>query len=91
MSIRAIIDVGTNSTKLLVVDGDTDIARELMPARLGEGLASSGTLSADAMSRTVDVIDGFVARARGLGATDITVVGTAACRRATNTDRKSVV
>jgi exopolyphosphatase/guanosine-5'-triphosphate,3'-diphosphate pyrophosphatase len=86
MSIRAIIDVGTNSTKLLVVDGDTDIARELTPSRLGEGLASSGTLSSDAMSHTVDVIEGFVARARGLGATDVTVVGTAACRRATNTN-----
>ncbi|MEY4392365.1 MAG: hypothetical protein RLZZ544_1074 [Actinomycetota bacterium] len=85
MSIRAIIDVGTNSTKMLVVDGDTDISRELTPSRLGEGLATSGRLSAEAMGRTVDVIHGFVTRARGLGAADITVVGTAACRRATNT------
>ncbi len=85
MSIRAIIDVGTNSTKMLVVNGDVDIVRELRPSRLGEGLAATGSLSADAMSRTVGVIEAFVTQARDLGATDITVVGTAACRRASNT------
>lgn len=85
MSIRAIIDVGTNSTKMLVVNGDVDIVRELRPSRLGEGLAATGSLSADAMARTVGVIEAFVTRARELGATDITVVGTAACRRASNT------
>ena len=85
MSMRAIIDVGTNSTKMLVVNGDVDIVRELRPSRLGEGLAATGSLSADAMSRTVGVIEAFVTQARDLGATDITVVGTAACRRASNT------
>ena len=85
MSIRAIIDVGTNSTKMLVVNGDVDIVRELRPSRLGEGLAATGSLSADAMLRTVGVIDAFVTQAGELGATDITVVGTAACRRASNT------
>ena len=85
MSIRAIIDVGTNSTKMLVVNGDVDIVRELRPSRLGEGLAATGSLSADAMVRTVGVIESFVTQARDLGATDITVVGTAACRRASNT------
>ena len=85
MSIRAIIDVGTNSTKMLVVNGDVDIVRELRLSRLGEGLAATGSLSADAMSRTVGVIEAFATQARDLGATDITVVGTAACRRASNT------
>ena len=85
MSMRAIIDVGTNSTKMLVVNGDVDIVRELRPSRLGEGLAATGSLSADAMLRTVGVIDAFVTQAGELGATDITVVGTAACRRASNT------
>ena len=85
MTVRAIIDVGTNSTKMLVVDGDTDVLRDLTPARLGEGLASTGRLSDDAMSRTLEVIDAFAGRARELGATDITIVGTAACRRASNT------
>ena len=85
MSMRAIIDVGTNSTKMLVVNGDVDIVRELRPSRLGEGLATTGSLSADAMARTVGVIQAFVTQARDLGATDITVVGTAACRRASNT------
>ena len=85
MTVRAIIDVGTNSTKMLVVDGGTDVLRNLTPARLGEGLASTGRMSDDAMSRTLEVIDGFSGRARELGATDITIVGTAACRRASNT------
>ena len=85
MSTHAVIDVGTNSTKMLVVDGTTDLLRTLVPTRLGEGLASTGRLSPDAMARTVEVIEGFVSRATSLGAERFTIVGTAACRRASNT------
>lgn len=85
MSTRAVIDVGTNSTKILVVDGTTDLLRALTVSRLGEGLVSSGRLSGPAMARTVDAIDDYVTQARTLGANEITIVGTAACRRASNT------
>ena len=85
MSITAVIDVGTNSVKVLVADGGRDLLRALETTRLGEGLAGSGVLSPAAMERTAAAVSGFAARARELGAGTITVVGTAACRRAGNT------
>lgn len=85
MSITAVIDVGTNSVKVLVADGGRDLLRALETTRLGEGLAGSGVLSPAAMERTAAAVSGFAARARELGAGTVTVVGTAACRRAGNT------
>ncbi|MFM8553755.1 MAG: hypothetical protein ACKOBO_03965 [Acidimicrobiales bacterium] len=85
MSIRAFIDVGTNSTNLLVSDGTHDLAHDVVVTRLGEGLHRSGVLSPAAVERTVATITHHVATARELGATEVTIVGTAACRRATNT------
>jgi exopolyphosphatase/guanosine-5'-triphosphate,3'-diphosphate pyrophosphatase len=84
VSITAVIDVGTNSVKVLVADGGRDLLRALETTRLGEGLAGSGVLSPAAMERTAAAVSGFAARARELGAGTVTVVGTAACRRAQN-------
>jgi exopolyphosphatase/guanosine-5'-triphosphate,3'-diphosphate pyrophosphatase len=86
MTTVAAIDVGTNSTNLLVIDDDgAERTRVTTSTRLGEGLQSTGELSLEAMTRTVDVIASYVATARSLGATTIQIVGTAACRRARNT------
>ena len=85
MSVIAVIDVGTNSTNLLVTDGVVDLDRVISVTRLGEGLHASGVLSPAAMERTVAMIGSHADRARGLGATEILVAGTAACRRARNT------
>ena len=85
MSATAVIDVGTNSTNLLVTDAGTDLERIITVTRLGEGLHASGVLSGAAMARTVDVIESHAARARELGAGTVLVAGTAACRRARNT------
>ena len=81
----AAIDIGTNSTNLLVVGADgTDLDRVVASTRLGEGLASSGALSSSAIDRTVDAVASHVATAHSHGAARIVVTGTAACRRATN-------
>lgn len=85
MSITAVIDVGTNSVKVLVADGGRDLLRALETTRLGEGLAGNAVLSPAAMERTAAAVSGFAARARELGAGTVTVVGTAACRHAGNT------
>ena len=85
MSALAVIDIGTNSTNLLVSDGGVDLARTIKVTRLGEGLHSTGHLSDVAMQRTLDTVEAHVAAARSLGAGDIIVTGTAACRRASNT------
>ena len=86
MTTVAAIDVGTNSANLLVIDEHgAERTRVITSTRLGEGLQSTGELSLEAMTRTVDVIASYVATARTLGATTIRIVGTAACRRARNT------
>ena len=82
----AVIDVGTNSTNLLVVDAHgAEIVRTVVTTRLGEALHDTKVLSADAMQRTVNQIVQHIDTARTAGAEHISVVGTAACRRATNT------
>ena len=86
MTTFAAIDVGTNSTNLLVVDyHGAELTRVITSTRLGEGLHTSGELSQIAMERTVETVASYVATARLLGATTIRIVGTAACRRARNT------
>jgi len=86
MTTVAAIDVGTNSTNLLVIDDHgTEITRTITSIRLGEGLQSTGELSLEAITRTIDVIASYVATAQSLGVTKIHIVGTAACRRARNT------
>ncbi len=56
MSTRlAAIDIGTNSTNLLIVDGNNvDVVREVCVTRLGEGLYKSGSLSTTAINRTLN-------------------------------------
>jgi len=85
MKTVAAIDVGTNSTNLLVVDEHgAELTRVITSTRLGEGLQSTGELSLEAMTRTIEVITSYIATAQSLGATKIQIVGTAACRRARN-------
>ena len=82
----AVIDVGTNSTNLLVQDSSgQDLARIVATTRLGETLHSTGSLSTEAIARTVFTIQSHIAVAQQHHAQHITITGTAACRRATNT------
>jgi exopolyphosphatase/guanosine-5'-triphosphate,3'-diphosphate pyrophosphatase len=95
---RAVVDIGTNTVKLLVADVDQlGGVRELLskdaPTRLGEGLvstsrsdASGQQLTTVAMARTIDAIDSFAAEARALGADHIAAVTTSAVRDAVNRD-----
>jgi exopolyphosphatase/guanosine-5'-triphosphate,3'-diphosphate pyrophosphatase len=86
MKTFAAIDVGTNSTNLLVIDEHgTELTRVITSTRLGEGLQSTGELSLEAMTRTIEAIASYVATAQSFGAIKIQIVGTAACRRARNT------
>lgn len=83
----AVIDVGTNSTNLLVVDANgAQLVRTVATTRLGDGLHTTGMLSPSGIERTVDTIAAHVQTAGDLAVTNIIVVGTAACRRARNTN-----
>lgn len=84
----AVIDVGTNSTNLLVQDDNgVDVARIVATTRLGESLQPTGLLSDEAITRTVDMIASHLAVATSHGVSHVVITGTAACRRAHNTQK----
>ncbi|MDR2780789.1 MAG: hypothetical protein LBB28_06660, partial [Synergistaceae bacterium] len=86
--IKAVMDVGTNSVKLFVVEfssgRETTLADEVVITRLGEGSEETGELSWTAMERTAGVIGGMARNALALGVREITAVGTQALRTARN-------
>ncbi|MCL5105732.1 MAG: hypothetical protein M1133_16690 [Armatimonadetes bacterium] len=99
-STAAIIDVGTNSIKLIVgrvnARGEVEVLSESAAiTRLGEGLDIMRNISPEAEERAVEAISDMVRTARGLGCFGcmqpkqllIRVVGTSAVRDAVNRDR----
>jgi len=81
----AAIDIGSNSTNLLVVDGQgNEITREVNVTALGAGVAHSGVLSDAAIERTLRVI-GHYAEVTAQHDAVVHITGTAACRMASNT------
>lgn len=85
---RAVIDVGTNSVKLLVADVD---GREVHPVcedskqtRLGQGFYETHRLQPEPIAKTAQAVSNFALRARDLGAARIRVIATSAARDAAN-------
>lgn len=85
---KAVIDIGTNSIKLIAAERDGDGVRvlhdEVVITRLGDVLADTGAISDGGMERTLGELARLVARARELGADELRVLGTACLRRASN-------
>ncbi len=82
--IDALVSIGTNSTRLLVQDGDRRLAAESRGTRLGGGIAESGAIDAGARARTLAVVDEYVEQARRAGAERIDAIATSALRRASD-------
>ena len=87
---RAVIDVGTNSVKLLVADV---AGREIRPVceqskqtRLGHAFYETHRLQAEAIGATATAVAVFAAIAREAQAVSIRVLGTSAAREAVNRD-----
>ncbi len=79
----AIIDIGSNSVRLMLwADGKT-LYKKVKTTRLGEGLDATGKISPLSAERTVQAIDEFVAEGREAGA-KIFAFATAAVRSAEN-------
>lgn len=87
---RAVIDIGTNTVKLLVADVQDGkllpVVSKDQTTRLGEGVHESKRLSRIAVTRTVEAIEHFVADAKELGAQEIIALTTSAARDAANRD-----
>ncbi len=86
----AAVDIGTNSTRLLVAEpgepGLRWIERRTVVTGLGKGVDAAGRLSRDAIDRTVGVLAAYGAAMRGAGTERTLAVATSATRDAANRD-----
>ncbi|MEX1220472.1 MAG: Ppx/GppA phosphatase family protein [Solirubrobacterales bacterium] len=84
----AVIDIGTNSTRLLVADvtGTTvsEVERLTTVTRLGRGVDHSGRLSADAIEAVCETVAAYVDLIASSGAETTSVIATSAVRDAEN-------
>lgn len=84
---RAAVDSGTNSTRLLVVDGaGREVTRRTTITRLGAGVDATGHLDPEALARTMAVIRDYRNLWRDAGVDDahVRIVATSAVRDASN-------
>src|SRR5919202_6508225 len=85
----AVVDLGTNSTRLLVaevVDGRVrELVRRSTVTRLGEGVDGSGRLAPAAIERVLDVLAGYRDLIDEHGA-EAVAVATSAARESANRD-----
>jgi exopolyphosphatase / guanosine-5'-triphosphate,3'-diphosphate pyrophosphatase len=87
MARLAALDVGTNSTRLLVADVDggavvAEHARRMVITRLGKGVDRSGRFDPAALARTLEVLAGYAETCRRLGVERHRLVATSATRDA---------
>jgi exopolyphosphatase/guanosine-5'-triphosphate,3'-diphosphate pyrophosphatase len=86
----AAIDCGTNSIRLLIADVDTaagtatDVVREMVIVRLGEGVDATGEFSAAALQRTFAACAAYADLLRAAGSPALRFVATSASRDVSN-------
>jgi exopolyphosphatase/guanosine-5'-triphosphate,3'-diphosphate pyrophosphatase len=87
----AVVDIGTNSTRLLLADVDehsralTEVERRTTVTRLGQEVDTSGALADEAMSRVFAALDEYRAAIESHGGADRSIaVLTSAVRDASN-------
>jgi exopolyphosphatase/guanosine-5'-triphosphate,3'-diphosphate pyrophosphatase len=84
----AVVDIGTNSTRLLVANVEdgavTELQRESIVTRLGEGVDATGALGEEPQQRVFAALDEYAEAIERHGATVRTVVMTSAVRDASN-------
>lgn len=86
----AVIDVGSNSTRLLVADVDggrvSEVERQSRVTRLGRGVDLSGQLAAEAIEAACEAISDYVTICRESEVERIESIATSAVRDASNGD-----
>lgn len=92
MTRLAGVDIGTNSTRLLVADVEghgpdvrlTPLDRRMRITRLGQGVDATRRLHPDAIARTLDALREFQAALQELGVERVRAAATSASRDAVN-------
>ena len=80
----AVVDIGTNSMRLLITDGQVEDGRWVEVTGLGRGVDSTGRLSEDAMERTLTVLGGYGSLMERAGVARRAAIATSASRDASN-------
>jgi len=87
---RACIDIGSNTTRLLVADSDGERLLEIHQERyfthVGRGMTGGGEIREEKIAEVAAVVAAQLQAALDLGAVDVRGVATAAIRRAANSD-----
>ncbi len=85
---RACIDIGSNTTRLLVAEGRggtlAEVHQEKAFSRIGRELRDARTISPEKIAEVAEEVRTQIVRARALGAEEVHAVATAAIRRASN-------
>jgi exopolyphosphatase / guanosine-5'-triphosphate,3'-diphosphate pyrophosphatase len=85
---RACIDIGSNTTRLLIADCDgeglVEVHQDRSFTHVRRGLNPEDEIEAEKIAEVVTVVAAQVAIARALGAADVRCVATAAVRQAAN-------
>ncbi len=85
---RAIIDIGSNSVRLVIHDGPPRapflLFNEKVSAGLGAALSTTGRIDDTAMERGLEALQRFGLLAREMDVADMRCIATAAVREATN-------
>jgi exopolyphosphatase/guanosine-5'-triphosphate,3'-diphosphate pyrophosphatase len=82
----AVVDCGTNTTRLLITDGESIEIRDQHITGLGRGLGQSGQLKPLAIERTVTALEHFGELLRANDVSTVRAIATSAARDARNRD-----
>src|SRR3954468_2636501 len=86
----AVVDIGTNSTRLLIADvenpGVYEVERRTTVTNMGRGVDHTGMICSDAIDDVCSVIADYKARYEEMGAERVMAIATSAVRDAVNGD-----
>ncbi|HCY51140.1 MAG TPA: hypothetical protein DHU65_00340 [Clostridiales bacterium] len=82
--MKAFIDIGSNSVRLMLYENGVTIDKFVKVTKLADGLFSSGTLNPEAIKRTAEAVDFYVKKAVSEGADKVYAFATAAVRQTKN-------
>jgi exopolyphosphatase / guanosine-5'-triphosphate,3'-diphosphate pyrophosphatase len=86
----AVVDIGTNSTRLLIGDVEgtavTEVERRTTVTNMGRGVDHSGLICTDAVDDVCTVIADYKARYEEMGAERVMAIATSAVRDAVNSE-----
>ncbi len=83
-SLFGVIDIGSNSVRLMLSDGFNTLSKENVITRIAEGQGEDSMLNDTAIERTALAVSFYVEKAKSLGAEKILAFATAAVRKAKN-------